>query len=296
LSGFLPINMNEARERGWEQVDFAFVTGDAYVDHSSFGPAIISRVLESRGYKVGMIPQPDWKNEDSIDVFGRPRLGFLISGGNMDPMVNHYTVSRKRRSTDAYTPGGVIGKRPDHATVVYSNLIRKKYKDVPIIMFSALDDVKDKIEGFELGVEDYIVKPFNFSEVLARIRAALRNGELRKHVLQREKRLSTSCTMNESLVEFVEGIPPSLRALRNAAQSLDVKDEEAVSAFTEDVIAETERLIAEAESLSGDAKALRQESASIKEEAHHLEEIDARFQKRFEQAKNDLKDFDGVKK
>ncbi|HOV62403.1 MAG TPA: response regulator [Spirochaetia bacterium] len=170
------------------------------------------------------------------------------------------------------------------------------YKDVPIIMFSALDDVKDKIEGFELGVEDYIVKPFNFSEVLARIRAALRNGELRKHVLQREKRLSTSCTMNESLVEFVEGIPPSLRALRNAAQSLDVKDEEAVSAFTEDVIAETERLIAEAESLSGDAKALRQESASIKEEAHHLEEIDARFQKRFEQAKNDLKDFDGVKK
>lgn len=126
--------MNEARERGWEQVDFAFVTGDAYVDHSSFGPAIISRVLESRGYKVGMIPQPDWKNEDSIDVFGRPRLGFLISGGNMDPMVNHYTVSRKRRSTDAYTPGGVIGKRPDHATVVYSNLIRKKYKDVPIII------------------------------------------------------------------------------------------------------------------------------------------------------------------
>ena len=126
--------MNEARERGWEQVDFAFVTGDAYVDHSSFGPAIISRVLESRGYKVGMIPQPDWKNEDSIDVFGRPRLGFLISGGNMDPMVNHYTVSRKRRSTDAYTPGGVIGKRPDHATVVYSNLIRKKYKDVPVII------------------------------------------------------------------------------------------------------------------------------------------------------------------
>ena len=134
MKNFLPINMSQARERGWEEVDFAYITGDAYVDHPSFGPAIISRVLESRGYKVGMIPQPDWKDENSIAVFGRPRLGFLVSGGNMDPMVNHYTVSRKRRGTDAYTPGGVIGKRPDHATVVYCNLIRKKYKDVPIII------------------------------------------------------------------------------------------------------------------------------------------------------------------
>jgi len=126
--------MSQARERGWEEVDFAYITGDAYVDHPSFGPAIISRVLESRGYKVGMIPQPDWKDENSIAVFGRPRLGFLVSGGNMDPMVNHYTVSRKRRGTDAYTPGGVIGKRPDHATVVYCNLIRRKYKDAPVII------------------------------------------------------------------------------------------------------------------------------------------------------------------
>ena len=134
MKNFLPINMSQARERGWEEVDFAYITGDAYVDHPSFGPAIISRVLESRGYKVGMIPQPDWKDENSIAVFGRPRLGFLVSGGNMDPMVNHYTVSRKRRGTDAYTPGGVIGKRPDHATVVYCNLIRRKYKDVPVII------------------------------------------------------------------------------------------------------------------------------------------------------------------
>lgn len=108
--------------------------GDAYVDHSSFGPAIISRVLESHGYKVGIIAQPDWKMADSIDVFGRPRLGFLVSGGNMDPMVNHYTVSKKRRKTDAYTPGGVTGRRPDHATVVYCNLIRQRYKDCPIII------------------------------------------------------------------------------------------------------------------------------------------------------------------
>ena len=134
MKNFLPINMSQARERGWEEVDFAYITGDAYVDHPSFGPAIISRVLESRGYKVGMIPQPDWRDENSIAVFGRPRLGFLVSGGNMDPMVNHYTVSRKRRSTDAYTPGGAIGKRPDHATVVYCNLIRRKYKDAPVII------------------------------------------------------------------------------------------------------------------------------------------------------------------
>ena len=134
MNGFLPINRKDMEERGWSQVDFAYVIADAYVDHSSFGPAIISRVLESRGYKVGIISQPDWKNPDSIDVFGKPRLGFLISGGNMDSMVNHYTVNKKKRKNDAYTPGGVMGKRPDHATVVYGNLIRQRYKDVPIII------------------------------------------------------------------------------------------------------------------------------------------------------------------
>jgi len=134
MKDFLPISKEDMKKRGWEQVDFTYVIGDAYVDHSSFGPAIISRVLESRGFKVGIIAQPDWKNEESINVFGRPRLGFLVSGGNMDPMVNHYTVSKKRRKTDAYTPGGVIGKRPDHATVVYCNLIKKLYKDSPIII------------------------------------------------------------------------------------------------------------------------------------------------------------------
>ena len=134
MNDFLPISKMDMKKRNWEQVDFAYVIGDAYVDHSSFGPAIISRVLESRGYKVGIIAQPDWKDENSIDILGKPRLGFLVSGGNMDPMVNHYTVSKKRRNFDAYTPGGAIGKRPDHATVVYCNLIRKKYKDVPIII------------------------------------------------------------------------------------------------------------------------------------------------------------------
>lgn len=134
MNDFLPINRQDMEKRGWEQVDFAYVIGDAYVDHSSFGPAIISRVLESRGYKVGIIAQPDWTKPESIDVFGEPRLGFLVSGGNMDPMVNHYTVSKKRRNFDAYTPGGVIGARPDHATVVYCNLIRQKYKNAAIVI------------------------------------------------------------------------------------------------------------------------------------------------------------------
>ena len=134
MKDFLPISRADMEKRGWESVDFAYITGDAYVDHSSFGPAIISRVLESRGYKVGIISQPDWRDADSIDVFGRPRLGFLISGGNMDSMVNHYTVSKKRRSSDAYTAGGAVGKRPDHAVTVYGNLVRRKYKDVPVII------------------------------------------------------------------------------------------------------------------------------------------------------------------
>jgi uncharacterized radical SAM protein YgiQ len=134
MKQFLPMNKKEIKERGWQQADFVYVIGDAYVDHSSFGPAIISRVLESRGFKVAIISQPDWKNEESIAVCGEPRLGFLVSAGNMDSMVNHYTVNKKRRKTDAYTPGGIAGKRPDYATVVYCNLIKKKYKKIPVII------------------------------------------------------------------------------------------------------------------------------------------------------------------
>lgn len=126
--------MEDMKKRGWTQADFVFVIGDAYVDHPSFGPAIISRLLERYGYKVCMIAQPDWKNDKSIDVFGRPRLGFLVCGGNMDSMVNYYSVSKKRRQKDAYSPGGQMGLRPDYATTVYCNLIRRTYKDVPIII------------------------------------------------------------------------------------------------------------------------------------------------------------------
>ena len=134
MNDYLPISKKDMRKRGWDEVDFVYVCGDAYVDHPSFGMAIITRVLEAHGFRIGVICQPDWKDEQSVQVFGRPRLGFLVSAGNMDSMVNHYTVSKKRRHQDAYTPGGVIGKRPDHATVVYCNLIRKVYKQVPIII------------------------------------------------------------------------------------------------------------------------------------------------------------------
>ena len=133
-SNFLPISKQDMIERGWDYVDFVYVIGDAYVDHPSFGHAIISRVLESRGYRVGIISQPDWKRPESIQVFGEPRLGFFVSAGNMDSMVNHYSVSKKHRKTDAYTPGGEMGRRPDYACVVYGNLIRQTYKKTPIIL------------------------------------------------------------------------------------------------------------------------------------------------------------------
>ena len=134
MTDFLPISKKDMKARGWEQCDFVYVIGDAYVDHPSFGHAIISRVLESAGYKVGIIAQPDWKDPNSILKLGEPRLGFLVMGGNMDSMVNHYSVSKKRRKTDAFTPGGVMGKRPDYAVTVYCNLIRRTFPKKPILI------------------------------------------------------------------------------------------------------------------------------------------------------------------
>lgn len=133
-NGFLPASRKEMLERGWDRPDFVYVSGDAYVDHPSFGPAVIMRTLEAHGYRVGILAQPDWKDDRSITEFGEPRLGFLVSSGNMDSMVNHYFVSGRHRPMDAYTPGGEPYKRPDHATVVYGNLIRRVYKDVPVII------------------------------------------------------------------------------------------------------------------------------------------------------------------
>ena len=131
--GFLPVNRQDMISRGIDRLDFVYVIGDAYVDHPSFGPAIISRVLEDRGYTVGIIAQPDWRDPQSVAALGEPRLGFLVSSGNMDSMVNHYTVSGKRRHTDQYSPGGAGGRRPDRAVIVYSNLIRQRFKKAAII-------------------------------------------------------------------------------------------------------------------------------------------------------------------
>ena len=134
MNDFLPISRDDMKKMNIDQLDFVFVTGDAYVDHPSFAHAIISRVLVSHGYTVGIISQPDWRDSGSVTILGKPRLAFLVSSGNMDSMVNHYTVARKRRGEDAYSPGGRIGLRPDRASAVYSNLIRSVYKDVPIIL------------------------------------------------------------------------------------------------------------------------------------------------------------------
>ena len=133
-NGFLPVTREEMLEKGWQQPDFIYVSGDAYVDHPSFGAAIISRVLENAGYKVAMLSQPDWHSAQSFTVFGRPRLGFLVSSGNIDSMVAHYTAAKKKRSEDAYSPGGKAGLRPDRAVIVYCNRIREAYGDVPILI------------------------------------------------------------------------------------------------------------------------------------------------------------------
>ncbi len=131
---FLPITREEMTERGWDAPDFVYVSGDAYVDHPSFGPAIITRLLESKGYRVAMLSQPDYKSAEAFKRFGRPKLGFLVSGGNIDSMVAHYTVSKKKRTYDYYSPGGKMGLRPDRAVIVYCNRIREAYGDVPIIL------------------------------------------------------------------------------------------------------------------------------------------------------------------
>ena len=134
MNGFLPISKKDMEARGWEQLDFIFVSGDAYVDHPSFGPAILCRLLEKHGYKVGIIPQPDWHSTRDFNRLGKPRLGFLVSAGNMDSLLNKFTASRKVRHQDAYSPGGKAGFRPERATIVYCNRLRELYHDVPIII------------------------------------------------------------------------------------------------------------------------------------------------------------------
>ena len=134
MNNFLPVNKNEMHQKGWDEVDFVYITGDAYVDHPSFGAAIITRVLEAKGFKVAVLSQPDWHSTADFVQFGKPRLAFLITSGNIDSMVAHYTVAKKKRSADAYTAGGITGKRPDRAVTVYSNIVKKLYPDVPVVL------------------------------------------------------------------------------------------------------------------------------------------------------------------
>jgi uncharacterized radical SAM protein YgiQ len=134
MADFLPISIDDMKKRGWDELDFVFVSGDAYVDHPSFGHAIITRILESIGFKVGIIPQPNWKTKDDFMKLGKPRIAFMVSSGNIDSMVNHYTAAKKRRNDDLYSPGGKSGFRPDRADIVYCNRIREAYGDVPIIL------------------------------------------------------------------------------------------------------------------------------------------------------------------
>ena len=134
IKDFLPVCREDMEKRGWEQLDFLYVCGDAYVDHPSFGHAIISRVLEKHGYKVGIVALPDWRSTDDFKKLGKPRLGVLVSAGNIDSMVNHYTAGKKRRSDDVYAPGNKSGQRPDRATIVYCNRIREAFGGLPLII------------------------------------------------------------------------------------------------------------------------------------------------------------------
>lgn len=183
---FLPINRAEMNEYGWDCPDFVYVTGDAYVDHPSFGVSIISRVLESKGFRVAILSQPDYKSCNDFKEFGRPRLGFLVTAGNIDSMVAHYTVSKKKRSYDYYSAGGKMGKRPDRATIVYCNRIREAYGDVPIIIggleaslrrFSHYDYWDDKIRRSILVDSRADILTYGMGEnILTRIAELLDKG------------------------------------------------------------------------------------------------------------------------
>ncbi len=183
---FLPITMAEANARGWDSLDFVFITGDAYVDHPSFGTAILSRLLESEGYRVGIIAQPNVKNADDIARFGKPKLGFLINAGNIDSMVAHYTAAKRKRSDDAYSPGNKAGLRPDRAVIVYSRLVRERFSDVPIIIggleaslrrFAHYDYWDDCVMRSILSDSSADILSFGMGEnSIKQIAAALREG------------------------------------------------------------------------------------------------------------------------
>ncbi|WP_270942726.1 YgiQ family radical SAM protein [Romboutsia lituseburensis] len=207
---FLPICKQDMIDRGWEELDFVLVTGDAYVDHHSFGTAIISRVLENVGYKVGIIAQPDWKSTDDFMKLGRPRLGFLVNGGNMDSMVNHYSVSKKHREKDMYSPGGKMGLRPDRATIVYCNKIREAYKNVPVIIggieaslrrFAHYDYWSDKVRKSMLIDSGADMLVYGMSEKqIVEVANALNDGFDPKYI----RHINGTCYVADSLDEIYD--------------------------------------------------------------------------------------------
>jgi len=207
---FLPISREDMEKRGWEQCDFIIVTADAYVDHHSFGTAIISRVLEHAGYKVGIIPQPNWKDTVDFMKLGRPRLAFLVNGGNMDPMVNHYTVSKRLREKDMYSPGGKMGLRPDRATIVYCNKIREAYKDIDIVIggieaslrrFAHYDYWSDKVRKSILVDSGADLLIYGMSEKqIVKVAEALNDGLAAKYI----RYLDGTCYVADSLEEVYE--------------------------------------------------------------------------------------------
>lgn len=219
---FLPLSRQDMEERGITQFDFVYIIGDAYVDHPSFGPAVISRVLERGGYRVGIISQPDWKDENSINLYGQPRLAFLVSSGNMDSMVNHYYVSGKRRQTDAYTPGGEIGKRPDRATAVYGNLIRKTYKKIPVI-----------IGGIEASLRrmahyDYWSDSFKRSVLLDSQADLLLYGMGERSIMEAADALNSGISISD--ITFIKGTVYKTRDISGIYDEIILPDFEAMKA------------------------------------------------------------------
>lgn len=212
VNRFLPVNKADMEELGWTQLDFIIVSADAYVDHPSFGHAIISRVLVNAGYKVGIIAQPNWREIDAFKVLGRPRLGFLISGGNIDSMVNHYSVNKRVRDEDSFSPGGKMGLRPNRPTVVYANMIKQAYKKMPIILggiepslrrFAHYDYWDDKVRRSILFDADADILIYGMGErQVLEIAEYLNNGFDVKYI----RHIPGTCYMTESLDEVIDFI------------------------------------------------------------------------------------------
>lgn len=220
MSDFLPITRAEMKRFGWDYVDFAFIIGDSYVDHPSFAPALLSRTLSAYGFRIGIIPQPDHKNPESVNVFGRPRLGYLICGGNMDSMVNHYTVAKRRRRTDAYTAGGVAGARPDRASIVYSNLVRSRYADSAIIVGGIEASLR------RLGHYDYWSDRMRRSLLLDSQADLLVYGMGERALVTIAQALDSGLSISD--ITYVNGTVYRARSLENVYDCIELPDFEAI--------------------------------------------------------------------